>query len=381
MLDRQVQGHYKVNKKPLVFVLSQLPPPVHGASIMNQIVVNSKYLRNRFHLHIIPMQLSRRVDDIGRFSVRKIFRTINKALFFFVAAIFKKPDLAYITLPPNGLAFYAGCIFIFIAKTLRVRRIIHLHGKGISTSASSAVTIKVYRWALSNAKIILLSPRLSSDVSGIIQKSNIAYLPNAIGQIIYSNNKPLAQSTKIKILFLSSMVLSKGPVVLLKALAYLAQEGHDFEAIFAGPPSSDLSASTFQNKIEELQLGTKATYLGKVSGDAKSQAFQSADIFVLPSFYANEAFPVVLLEAMSYGLPIISTNEGAIADIVCDNENGIIVDKNSVESLAAAIRGLLEDPGKRERFSKNALLHYNNHYTLDKFETGMAKIWDKTLQG
>ena len=74
--------------------------------------------------------------------------------------------------------------------------------------------------------------------------------------------------------------------------------------------------SKLNQKINDLNLQEYVTYLGKKYGDYKYEIFQSSDIFVFPTFYHNECFPLVLLEAMMFGLPVISTSEGGIPDIV-----------------------------------------------------------------
>ena len=63
---------------------------------------------------------------------------------------------------------------------------------------------------------------------------------------------------------------------------------------------------------------------GFVSGKKKMELFKNANIFAFPTRYKNETFPLSILESLSYGVPIIATNEGSIPDIL-DNQSGIIL--------------------------------------------------------
>jgi glycosyltransferase involved in cell wall biosynthesis len=107
--------------------------------------------------------------------------------------------------------------------------------------------------------------------------------------------------------------------------------------------------------------------------------FQQADIFVFPTFYSNEAFPLVNLEAMQYALPIVSTNEGGIADMLRNSGAGFIVEAKNVNELADKIAILLTDTDLREEMGKNALRHFQKNYTLERFEANMKRVFDQVI--
>jgi glycosyltransferase involved in cell wall biosynthesis len=114
--------------------------------------------------------------------------------------------------------------------------------------------------------------------------------------------------------------------------------------------------------------------LGKKYNDDKYKIFQSSDIFVFPTFYHNECFPLVLLEAMMFGLPVISTNEGGIPDIVKDGETGFIVEKQKPKQLAEKIKWFIENPEKAILVGKKGQEMFFKHYTLEVFEKRIIHI-------
>ena len=74
-------------------------------------------------------------------------------------------------------------------------------------------------------------------------------------------------------------------------------------------------------------------YLGKKYGEEKNEEYDNADVFVFPTYYYNECFPLVLLEAMEHAVPCISTREGGVSAIIDDGVNGFICKQKDSEDL------------------------------------------------
>ena len=112
-----------------------------------------------------------------------------------------------------------------------------------------------------------------------------------------------------------------------------------------GPAADDLA-----RRVKLMGLGESVDLLGYVSGAALAQAYREADVFVLPSYFA-EGFPLAVMEAMGYGLPIITTRIRGCADHLTAGENALFVPPRDPETLAAAIERLLDDEPLRARMS------------------------------
>lgn len=93
----------------------------------------------------------------------------------------------------------------------------------------------------------------------------------------------------------------------------------------------------------------------------------------------NEAFGLVLLEAMEHALPCIATDEGGISDIVDEGETGFIVSKRNANILADKIEYLLIHPEERMRMGKNGYRKFYDKFTLSKFEESMVDILNDCL--
>ena len=124
--------------------------------------------------------------------------------------------------------------------------------------------------------------------------------------------------------------------------------------------------------IVKYKLEQNVIIHGKKLGKEKSIFLENTKIFVHPTL--NDAFPLVILEALQNGLPVITTNEGAIPEII-DDETGIIIQKNDPEQLAMKIISLLSDKEHLKTLSKNCVDQFNERYTASIFNKNIHKIF------
>ncbi len=280
--------------------------------------------------------------------------------------LFKSYDLIYITPCASGMAFYKDFIITVWVKLLSAKKVVyHFHNKGIKDNKYVPGFIK--KIFFKSVKIILLSPLLDYDVEEFINKKEISYLPNGLGQLREVIPHTKKHGTKIQLLFLSNIISSKGVFVLLEACNLLKNENIDFECNFVGP-WYQVKEEDFYAVLEEYKLQECVKYLGAAYGTDKENLFKSTDIFVFPTFYPDECFPLVLLEAMSYGLPCITTNIAAIPEIITSEKEGLIVPPQNPGSLAQAIKRLITDNAIRELLGRNAYKKYKEQYLQTIFE-------------
>lgn len=122
---------------------------------------------------------------------------------------------------------------------------------------------------------------------------------------------------------------------------------------------------------------TLAYFHGKKYNGDKNVFFDNADIFVFPTYYYNECFPLVLLEAMEHAVPCISTGEGGVSAIIDDGVNGFMVERQDAGALADKIEFLLIHPEERARMGTAGHQKFKNEFTLPKFETRMKQILER----
>jgi rhamnosyl/mannosyltransferase len=107
----------------------------------------------------------------------------------------------------------------------------------------------------------------------------------------------------------------------------------------------------------EIGVASRVTFMGNVPNETLNREYQRADLFVLPSINASEAFGIVQAEAMSFGLPVINTNvRSSVPFVSLDGISGVTVPPKDSAGLAAAIRRFSDECGFYEKCSRNAIM-------------------------
>ena len=185
--------------------------------------------------------------------------------------------------------------------------------------------------------------------------------------------------TSVRMVFLSNLLESKGILDLLDALAILQQRDCPFVCDVVGAETAEMNMDRLHEEIDRRKLDGVVCYKGCLYGEDKSQVLRTADLFVFPTYYSNECFPLVLLEAMAQGLPCISTVEGAIADIIDDGRTGFLCEKKNPEDLANKIEILLNDEALRKQMGVEGRKKYEREYTLERFEQRFVQCLKSVL--
>jgi len=367
----------KVQGKKRILFIVQLPPPVHGACIMNSLVVNSEVIKKSFLINVINLDFSQSIKEVARFSFVKVIKGVYYGFVIVKRILFQNPDLVYFTISPTGFAFYRDAYYVLLLKLLNKVIVYHLHGKGVKDNIKGSFFKKhLFSWIFKNSQVICLSKKLTEDIDEVCE-SEPFIVPNGIIPQLNLNVEAKKIHTAIpQILFLSNYIRDKGVIILIEALYILKNQGYKFYTKFVGAPS-DLTVGIIEGIISDKGLSGYAKVTGPLYGVDKSIEFQKSDIFVLPTF--NEAFPLVILEAMQYGLPVISTFEGGIPDMVVNNETGLLVESRNAEILADKIAILLKDEDLRLRMGKKGFERLINNYTLYHFEHNMNKVFHSIL--
>lgn len=348
-----------------------LPPPVHGSTVMCQYIKDSKLINDEFDCDYVNLSVSRNMGEVHSFNFIKIWRFIYAYLDVFFKLMTRRYALCYV-----ALAFHKSLLkdvpFVLLCKLFQRRVIIHLHGKGASQDAKSSF----YRWLLyatfKNTKVILLSWRLYPDVEQFVKREDVSICPNGIPAVNYEykeRNNPVP-----RLLFLSNLIVSKGVLILLDALKILKDKGNSFICDFVGGETNEIDAKRFSEEVEKRKLNRFVVYHGRKYGEEKEQMFGQTEIFVFPTFYNNECFPLVILEAMQHGLPVVTTDEGAIPDEVIDGENGLIGEQKNPSSIADCIERFLKDELLRKKMGEDGYKKFNQYFTIDAFESNMRNL-------
>lgn len=184
--------------------------------------------------------------------------------------------------------------------------------------------------------IITLSDTWQQYYQSITLCAHIFVLENIVPKPVLKKHH--ANANCIHLLFLGLIDKQKGVFDLLDVLCENRSrlQGKIFLHIAGNGNVNELNKRISKCKLENL-----IKYEGWVSGKEKEDLFLSSDVFILPSYI--EGLPVSILEAMSYGLPILSTTVGAIPELVNDAENGFLFHPGDKETMFSLIIRFVEN--------------------------------------
>ena len=391
-----------MNKKPRILFVGTLPPPVHGSAVVSQQIKDSKLINETFDGDWVNLSTSRRMDEIGKTTLAKPFRLLGALCKEFWLLMTRHYDLCYLAITCHGNGFLKDSPFVLMAKMFRKKIVIHQHNKGMAND----VDRWPYRWLLplcyKNAKVILLSWYLYPDIEKVVPRENVMICPNGIkvaelpvqgsgfkvqGHTDSTENagtnshetwsmKPETNRVP-RLLFLSNLIESKGVLVLLDALKILKDKGYSFICDFVGGETKEIDAKRLAEEVEKRGLNELALYKGRKYGKEKNEILSKADLFVLPTM--NDCFPLVLLEAMGHGKPVVTTPIGGISDIVEDKVSGLIAKAGDAQSLASTLEILMTNCDMILNLGKAGRKRLEEMFTEEVFEKRMQGLLVESL--
>ena len=255
-----------------------------------------------------------------------------------VRFIFSKPDIVHMHMSYKG-SFTRKYIVHRMCKLFRVKDIVHLHGSEFESWYQSLSVSKKRRMKklLSECDgFIVLGEKMKDIILGIEPTAKVSVVYNGITipqKVVHWNEQ------RCQVLFLGVLIARKGVSDLIKAVQRIKAQGKEdgLQVVIAGTGEDEASLI---RQVQDADLSEIISFAGWITGEKKESLILQSQVFVLPSY--NEGLPISILEAGSYGMPIISTEVGEIASVVKDGMNGILVTPGDIEALAKGILDLTE---------------------------------------
>jgi glycosyltransferase involved in cell wall biosynthesis len=262
-------------------------------------------------------------------------------------------------------------LFSFFVKK---PKLLHLHGIHVDYIKRYHLHRLIFKH-ISNY-YIAITREMEKDLIALgIAKSRIIYLPNALDIKLFHPSRNKKEDDLL--LYLGRITPVKGLHVLLQSLHYLQKP---IRLVIIGP--ADHSSKYYNdivNLIEkENKIGRhKVEYLGVVPLEEAIEFYQKATIFILPSFW--EAFPVVLLEALSCETPVITTPVGGNPEVIRNFENGVLVPVNNPLKLAEAVNFMLDNKDNITKMGRKGRELVTKNFSVEVIAKRLRKIYEEIL--
>lgn len=364
-------------KKRILFLL-QLPPPTYGAAIVGQEIRDSKLINETFDATYLNIVLTRDLNHPEP-AFSRLARYLS--LFFKLLGILltRRFDLCYLAITCHGVAFLKDSLFVLLCKLFCKRIVIHQHNKGMSADADKPVFKTLFRLVYKNTKVILLSEHLYDDISAHVGKDQILICPNGSPTSINPGDIPVKKSVPPHLVFLSNLFFDKGIITFLNCCSILKKQGMRFSADIIGSETLECDRNLLQKEITARDLSANVIYHGRQTGIERNRILSAGNYFLFPTKYKNEAFPLVVLEAMQFQMLCLSTPVGGIMDLIEDGTTGFLCNPDDAAGFANRILQMESDHALREKITGNAWLQYQEKYTLKKFEENMCRCLNNTM--
>jgi glycosyltransferase involved in cell wall biosynthesis len=354
--------------KKILFIV-QLPPPVHGASLINSYIVNNPVITEKFSIKVLPLQFASAIADIGKFSLKKLLLIPVFAVKLVWTLLTFRPTLVYYNLAPAGLAFYRDALYAMMIKASGSKLAFHIQGQGIAGNSSKRKWKKwLYKQVFKNSFPICLAERLYADIRSVHRGKY--YILNCA--IPVQNDLPVKQVNKYPVfIFLSNLYKSKGILTFLDSMKMLKQRGIHFKAMVVGN-NGDFTIDAANAFVNVNNLSDNINVIGPLYGKEKFEALRAADYFIFPT--VKEAFPLTILEAMQCGLVTVSSFAGAIPDMIADGITGKLCDSTDPIDWADILEKMIDDPERAKYMGETARRAFHKKYTLEIFDKNVFTI-------
>lgn len=285
--------------------------------------------------------------------------------------------------------FFGGAEAVWLAKLIggdKFKLVLHYHmgaaGLPAILKILSLPSLLIKRSLLKRADAIVCASfdyAANSEISEFFKKNKEKFFEVPFG-VDVEKFKPadkIVKNDPSNILFVGGLDKAhyfKGVDVLLEALAKMENKNWRLDIIGKGELKSD-----YEKLAERLSINDQVFFKEKVSDAELGKAYQKSDIFVLPSINSNEAFGLVLLEAMSSGVPVIASALPGVRAVFSNGVEGLLVQPNNASGLKEKIAKLVSDELLRKKMGAAGRKLVLEKYSWKKVGESLEKIYSIIL--
>lgn len=293
-------------------------------------------------------------------------------LYYFVSG--KKIDIIHMHMSYKG-SFLRKYYVHKLCKLFKRKDVIHLHGSEFEEfyyDSKPNIKMKIKKILKESDRIIVLGKKWDQIILKIEPSAKTSVLCNTVN---IPNESVKWDDNKFEILYLGVLIKRKGLSDLINAMDMLNSEGfidiYNIRLIIAGSGEEE---ENLKKQSKDLGLDKYIEFSGWIDKNKKDELLRGKQVLVLPSY--NEGLPISILEALSYGMPVISTNVGSIDEAVIDCKNGYLIQPGSPHSIVDSIKKISSSKKNWEVMSqeskKMAIEKFNEHMYFKSIE----KLYD-----
>ena len=311
--------------------------------------------------------------------VRMVLKAFKAYVRFFFLIRSFKPQLIHMHTSFGG-SFYRMQPFLYMAKKRGIPVVDHLHGADFESfyvNASDKKKAKIRKVYGLCSKMIVLSDEWKANMLQVYDSDRIEVVENYCkpqdeGKIEALMEKRFAGK---QVLFLGELGKRKGGYDFAKIAEGVLGKDKDVRFVFCGS-GSEADEKAIKDSVA-LAAKDRAVFPGWVRGKDKEKLLEESAVFLLPSY--NEGLPMSVLDAMAYGLPVVSTTVGGIPQIVRNGENGYVNKPGDCAAMADSINRILAERAGYIDMSKKSLAIAKGSYSFDVHVKKIEEIYGSVI--
>lgn len=294
-------------------------------------------------------------------------------IMFFMKCLIFQPNIIVLNPSLGNRAFYRDALFLKISYFLKIKTIVFFHGWDKEFEKQLSINPQIFQKKYGSATAFIV---LASEFKEVIQSWGIEkpiYMTTTkvddkliidfvFGNKIYYKN----------ILFLARIIEEKGVYVALEAFSKICDLFPDSKLTIVGDGSALFD---IRRLVDERTL-KNVLITGPLFGEELKEQFKNADIYIFPTFY-GEGMPTSVLEAMAFGLPIITRPVGGLIDFFDNKKMGYLIDSLNPDDFAEKITSLFDDQNKIKEIGEFNYQYAKNHFYASNVAVKMESIFNK----
>ncbi len=367
--------------KQSILIIGPKPPPYHGVSVAIEKLLRYEVI-GKFSIFHVDLADHRGIQYVNKPDIYDLFLFLKQFYRTLKIVVSKRPSMAYLAICQTNTGFIRDSLFVFLCSLMGCKVVLHLHGGNFRNwyEQKNILFQRFIRIVLNQiSAMIVLSSSFKRIFEDLLPRRKIFVVSNGVELIpINSHNdtEPLNPHEKpLTVLYLGTMNKNKGISVLIKSIPFVIDRCPNIRFVFAGPWFDDYEKGKMEAFIKCKGLNRYVKFVGPVQGHAKWDILEHSDIFVFPGIM-QEGQPLVVLEAMASGLPILYTNRGCLRETVPDGLNGFEIKIGNSKDLADKILRLADNPSllkemglrNRQRYQENFTSHHYIRNMIDVFK-------------
>jgi glycosyltransferase involved in cell wall biosynthesis len=326
-------------------------------------------------LHYLPSVKHRQLKDSGKLSFRNIKIAISLYFRFVLALVRFRPQIIHLH-TSQGIAWLKDTILVIIGRLAQCRVVLHIHGGNFDEIYINFPGIlQLYtRKILGSVDVVIsVSAEWKNRLTKLIPADRIFLLRNCIDVKSFQIVNPDDPNKGVNIFFLGRVGLLKGTFDLIDAINSIESNARKFHVWIAGPEEKIGDFQRAQDCLVKYELTEICELLRSVNRTKALMLFREASIFVLPSYY--EGLPMVVLEALAAGLPIVATKVGGIPEVVQDGYNGFLIPVGNIKALACKLKVLALDSDMRKLMGKRSREIAEREFNLESYIKQLVELY------